>query len=120
VGLLTLSLLLSLSLFINAPLSERADPLHPPNPAKAPWYFIGIQEMVSHSATFGGVVVPLLIGLFLFLAPVSDRARQSGKWFSKERFTLNLVLGLILLSQLAMIIVGEWFRTKNWVLKFPW
>lgn len=120
-GLLTLSLLLSLAFFIDAPLSSRADPLHPPNPAKAPWYFVGIQEMVSYSAMFGGVVIPFLIGLFLFFAPLLDRSKQSaGRWFTKERYKLNLIFALILLSQVSMIVVGQWFRTKNWIFKFPW
>ncbi len=121
VALLTFSLLLALSFFINAPLSGRADPLHPPNPAKAPWYFVGIQEMVSHSAFLGGVVVPFFIALFLFFAPVLDWAKQArGKWFGKERVTFNLIFVLILLSQIIMIVTGEWFRTKNWIFKFPW
>ncbi|MBI5967899.1 MAG: cytochrome bc complex cytochrome b subunit [Deltaproteobacteria bacterium] len=119
-GLFTLSLLLSLAFFIDAPLSSRADPLHPPNPAKAPWYFVGIQEMVSYSATLGGVVIPVLIGVFLFFAPFLDRNRQAGIWFGRGRLTLNLLLGLILLSQVLMIVVGQWLRTKNWVFKFPW
>lgn len=121
VGLLTLSLLLALSLFIQAPVSGRADPLHPPNPAKAPWYFVGIQEMVSYSATWGGVVVPLLIGLFLFLAPALDRTKKlGGRWFARERLTINITFALVLLSQVGLIIIGQWFRTKNWGLKIPW
>jgi quinol-cytochrome oxidoreductase complex cytochrome b subunit len=121
VGLLTLSLLLALSLFIDAPLSDRADPLHPPNPAKAPWYFVGIQEMVSYSAMIGGVGVPFIIGVFLFFAPVMDRMKNSsGQWFGRERMTFNLIFALVLLSQVSMIIVGQWFRMKNWVFKVPW
>jgi quinol-cytochrome oxidoreductase complex cytochrome b subunit len=109
-----------LSLFINAPLSERADSLHPPNPAKAPWYFVGIQEMVSHSAAIGGVVVPFLIGLFLFLVPALDRTKQAGKWFATERFTVIMIFVLVLLSQVSMIVMGQWMRGKNWVFKWPW
>ena len=118
---LTLTLLFSLSLFIGAPISDRADPLHPPNPAKAPWYFVGIQEMLSHSATLGGVVVPALISFFLVLSPVIDRSKgPGGKWFGKGRLTLNVIFALIFLAQFFMIIIGQWFRTKNWVFKFPW
>lgn len=121
VGLLTLSLLLALALFLEAPLSGRADPLHPPNPAKAPWYLVGIQEMVSHSALVGGIVVPLLIGLFLVLAPALDRSKlPGGRWFVKERLILNLVFAFIILSQTAAIVVGHWFRAKNWLLRLPW
>jgi quinol-cytochrome oxidoreductase complex cytochrome b subunit len=120
-GLLTLSLFLLLSLFINTPLSERADSLHPPNPAKAPWYFVGIQEMVSYSAIFGGVVIPFLIGLFLFIIPILDRTKQAaGRWLARERFTVNTIFVLILLSQLGMIVIGQWMRGKNWVFKWPW
>jgi quinol-cytochrome oxidoreductase complex cytochrome b subunit len=121
VAFLTLALLFSLSLFIGAPLSDRADPLHPPNPAKAPWYFVGIQEMLSHSATLGGVVIPALIGLFLVFSPVIDRSKEpGGKWFGKGRLTLNVIFALIFLGQFFMIIIGQWFRTTNWVFKFPW
>ena len=121
VALLTLVLLFSLSLFVGAPLSDRADPLHPPNPAKAPWYFVGIQEMLSHSATLGGVVLPALIGLFLVFSPVVDRSKEpGGKWFGKGRLVINVVFALTFLSQIFFIIVGQWFRTTNWVFKFPW
>ncbi len=121
VGLLTLSLLLVLSLFIEAPLSARADPFHPPNPAKAPWYFVGIQEMVSYSATLGGVVVPSVIGLFLLLVPFLDRVKgKSGKWFARERWLFNVLFTLIMLSQIGMIVIGQWLRTKNWIFKPPW
>jgi quinol-cytochrome oxidoreductase complex cytochrome b subunit len=121
VGLLTLSFLLILSFFIEAPLSGRADPLRPPNPAKAPWYFVGIQEMVSHSALIGGIVVPLIIGLFLLLCPVLDRSKSSGgKWFVKSRLILNVVFAFIILSQILTIVVGHWFRVNNWLFKVPW
>ncbi len=121
IALLTFSVLLGLSLFITTPLAGRADPLHPPNPAKAPWYFVGIQEMVSHSVALGGIVIPLVIALFFFLAPVLDRTKKPGGiWFSRERLGVNVVFALILLSQIGMIVIGQWFRTKNWVFKMPW
>ena len=121
VAFLTLALLFLLSLFIGAPLSDRADPLHPPNPAKAPWYFVGIQEMLSHSATLGGVVIPAFIGLFLVFSPIIDQSKgPGGNWLGKGRLALNVVFALIFSGQFFMIIVGQWFRTKNWVFKFPW
>lgn len=121
IGLLTISLLLILSLFIEAPLSSRADPFHSPNPAKAPWYFVGIQEMVSYSATWGGVVVPSLIALFLFLTPFIDRTKgKGGIWWARERWLFNFIFILIMLSQIAMIVIGQWLRTKNWMLIIPW
>ncbi len=77
--------------------------------------------MLSHSATLGGVVIPAFIGLFLFFSPVIDRSNEAGgKWFGKERLALNLIFALVFLSQLIMIIIGQWFRTTNWVFRFPW
>ena len=77
--------------------------------------------MVSHSATLGGIVVPLLIGLFLLFCPVLDRSKQpGGRWFVKERLSVNVIFALIFLSQIALIVVGQWFRSKNWDFTFPW
>ena len=56
--LFVVAVVLVLAIFWNAPLEELANPIHPPNPAKAPWYFLGLQELVSYSAFWGGVVVP--------------------------------------------------------------
>lgn len=120
VALLTLAVLLGLALLIDAPIYERADPWHPPNPARAPWYFVGVQEMVSHSAFLGGVVAPTLIALFLLLAPLLDRSRAlEGRWFTPERRRLDLILLAVLLGQIGCIIVGQWFRASNWQFVLP-
>ena len=114
VALLTFAVLVVCALVLQAPLSERADPLHPPNPAKAPWYFVGFQEMVSHSAFFSGVIVPALLALFLLLAPMLDRRGAGGVWLARERRLLNLLFLLILASQILLIIIGQWMRGENW------
>jgi quinol-cytochrome oxidoreductase complex cytochrome b subunit len=120
VAMLTLAILLALSLFVDAPIYERADSLHPPNPARAPWYFVGVQEMVSHSAFLGGVLMPTLIAFLLLLTPLLDRSRApGGRWFAPERRCLNLFFLAVLLSQIAFIIIGQWFRTSNWQLHLP-
>lgn len=120
VALLTLAIVVALSLLIHAPLFQRADPLHPPNPARAPWYFVGVQEMVSHSALWGGVVVPAVMGLFLLLAPRLDRSPgPGGKWFCGDRRWINTIFVLLLLSQFAFIVVGQWLRGPNWMFQLP-
>lgn len=119
VALLTFAALIFLALIWHAPLYERADPLHPPNPAKAPWYFVGFQEMVSHSAFWGGVVAPVFISLFLLLAPIMDRHGPGGRWMSPERRLLNFAFIFILLSQILLIAVGQWMRGQNWALIWP-
>ncbi len=75
-----------LGVFFDAPLEELANPTHPPNPAKAPWYFLGLQELVSYSALVGGVVVPGLLILGLMSIPYVDReAEGEGIWFTSPR-----------------------------------
>ena len=81
-----------LGVFFGAPLEELANPVHPPNPAKAPWYFLGLQELVSYSALVGGVVVPGLLIVGLMSIPYVDRAGEGeGIWFTSpagKRITL--------------------------------
>jgi len=119
VALLTLAGLLLASLWLDAPLGERADPGHPPNPAKAPWYFVGFQEMVSHSAFWGGVVAPSLNLAYLVLLPWLDRGTVGGTWWAKGARPWQFALLLVLLSQLGMIIVGLCFRGANWAWIWP-
>lgn len=64
---------LFLGIFLDAPLKEIANPNLPENPAKAPWYFLGLQEMVSYSAFMGGLVIPAIVILGLALIPYLDR-----------------------------------------------
>ncbi len=87
--ILTLAVLFALvvlSLWIDAPLAERANPAIPENPAKAPWYFLGCQELVSYSAFGGGVVIPGIVVLGLLLIPYLEREDEDvGIWFSGRR-----------------------------------
>jgi len=83
-GVLVVTMLLGV--FFDAPLEELANPVHPPNPAKAPWYFLGLQELVSYSALVGGVVVPGLLILGLMSIPYVDRESDGeGVWFTAPR-----------------------------------
>jgi quinol-cytochrome oxidoreductase complex cytochrome b subunit len=81
----TLAVITGISLLFDAPLEEIANPTHPPNPSKAPWYFLGLQELVSYSALVGGVVVPTLAVLGLMVIPYIDYSPDSeGVWFSSD------------------------------------
>jgi quinol-cytochrome oxidoreductase complex cytochrome b subunit len=83
VVMIVVAVCLILAFFSDAPLKEKANPLVPENPAKAPWYFLGIQELVSYSAFTGGVFLPGLVIFGLALIPFLDREKEpGGVWFS--------------------------------------
>jgi len=113
--------LLTAAFLFNAPLEEVANPNHPPNPAKAPWYFLGLQELVSYSAFIGGVLIPGLIVVVLMLVPFIDRKKVGiGVWFAKERWLANGLFLSFLLIMGALIILGTYFRGANWSFVVPW
>jgi quinol-cytochrome oxidoreductase complex cytochrome b subunit len=104
------------SFFIDAPLRELGNPLIPENPAKAPWYFLGLQELVSYSAFMGGIGLPGLTLLGLALIPYLDREQQHiGIWFSNSqgRFTAlkSFIVGtFVVIGLLAFVVNFGWFR----------
>jgi quinol-cytochrome oxidoreductase complex cytochrome b subunit len=82
VFMLTLGLCVALALVWDAPLKEAANPAVPENPAKAPWYFLGLQELVSYSAFMGGMGIPAIVVIGLTLIPFLDReSEDTGVWF---------------------------------------
>ncbi len=105
VALVLLAFLLVLSVLFDAPLRERANPSFSPNPAKAPWYFLGLQELLIHFHPFFAVVVfplTLLIGSFwlpyIKLADnnhgiwfLSDRGKNAGKFAAASGFIFTII-----------------------------
>ncbi len=117
----TVLVVLLVALLFAAPLEAPADPTHPPNPSKAPWYFLGLQEMVSYSAFWGGVGIPTLFVLGLLAVPYLDRGRLgTGVWFSRHRLLANTLFALFLIVNLVLIVIGTFFRGPNWSLVVPW
>jgi quinol-cytochrome oxidoreductase complex cytochrome b subunit len=107
---------LFIALLADAPLLEQANPSFPENPAKSPWYFLGIQELVSYSAFAGGMLIPVLYLVFLFSIPYRDREdRYVGEWFS-GRDGLIVVLrasvfaSLLVVLQVFIMIRFGWLR----------
>lgn len=120
VFVLTVSVILVVSLAFNAPLEQPVNVMHPPNPAKAPWYFLGLQEMVSYSAFWGGIGVPTVFVLLLFLAPYIDRDPKGvGRWFARERLLANTLFLTLVVLNVIFIIVGTFFRGPNWTFVSP-
>jgi quinol-cytochrome oxidoreductase complex cytochrome b subunit len=122
--LLLLAVLVALhvvALLFNAPLEEIADATRTPNPAKAPWYFLGLQELVHYSAFVGGVLVPALVVLLLFLAPYLDPVpRGVGVWFAPERRLANSLFAALAAAAIVLTLIGSLFRGPNWAWVWPW
>jgi hypothetical protein len=83
----TTVLLLFWSLAINAPLREIANPDVTENPAKAPWYFLNLQELLLHmNPALAGVIIPTLVLLLLMVIPYIDRDKKDvGIWFASKK-----------------------------------
>lgn len=79
--------LLFMSLSLNAPLEEIANPNQTTDPAKAPWYFMGLQEMLEHGhPTLMAVALPSLMVLFVLAIPYIDNSSKgTGRWFTSKR-----------------------------------
>ncbi|HKH99750.1 MAG TPA: cytochrome b N-terminal domain-containing protein [Candidatus Sulfotelmatobacter sp.] len=121
VFLITVAGVLLVSLFFNAPLEEPVNVMHPPNPAKAPWYFLGLQEQVSYSAFWGGVGIPTIEVVLLLLVPYIDRKIAGvGKWFARERLLANFLFLTFVITNIILIIIGTFFRGPNWEFVSPW
>jgi quinol-cytochrome oxidoreductase complex cytochrome b subunit len=130
VFLLLLGGLLLIAVFLDAPLLERANPTYPENPAKSPWYFLGIQEMVSYSAFIGGILVPLLFLTFLISIPYVDKETEyTGHWFSGKKglnYTFSSIafalisIGIILWVYIDIGWLRDWFPgiSQGWVMLF--
>lgn len=117
--MLTLFICLALALVSDAPLKEVANPLVPENPAKAPWYFLGLQELVAFSAFMGGIGIPTIVLIGLGLIPYLDREQTgTGVWcggpggWPLVRNSIAFGFGCALLVESLVIRYGwlrEWF-----------
>lgn len=122
-----------LAVFIPSPLEEPANALVTPNPAKAPWYFLWLQEIVTdttvhigsftvNGAFLGGVLLPGLLVFVLTFWPWWDKspAAAAGVWFPQSRRTQNRVFLAICLAVLLLTILGTFCRGPYWNFFWPW
>jgi len=105
-SILTLTAFMILSLLVGAPLKDIANPQFPENPAKAPWYFLALQELVSYSAFVGGVFIPFLTLVALMVIPYIDReSTGTGVWFHSPRGRrITLLAGLSTTAVVSLLL----------------
>ena len=99
---------------IPAPLNEPADITKTPNPAKAAWFFLWVQELTSYSKCL--VYIIILMGLFFFLLPFLpgiSEAKQA-KWLAKDQRWINILTLIIFFGISALTIIAMFFRGENW------
>jgi hypothetical protein len=122
VTLACLSLLTVWSILVDAPLEQLADPQRTPNPSKAPWYFLGLQELLVYfDPWIAGVVLPVLIVLGLCSIPYLDpNPEGSGYYCWRSRRWALTVFWAGLVLWLGLIVIGTFFRGPGWNWFWPW
>jgi quinol-cytochrome oxidoreductase complex cytochrome b subunit len=129
----TTAITILLALLVRMPLEAPANPLIAPNPSKAPWYFIWLQELIADT-TFtvmnftvnggfvGGVLVPGLLVTLLAIWPFMDRSPSEavGRWFHGSRKTQNIVFTIVLICIFILLFVGAFCRGPYWNFYWPW
>ena len=106
-----------LSILINAPLLDRANPAVTPNPSKAPWYFLNLQELLLHMhPALAGVIVPTVALIAIGAIPYFDNSNEGqGQWLSTPRAIPNTVVGFIV-GMVGSILLILWDGGKHVVL----
>src|SRR5215467_5261503 len=110
-------ILIGWSMALQAPLEDPANPSSSPNPSKAPWYFLGLQEMLVYfDPWLAGVVFPGLIIVGLGAIPYIDTNPQGNGYFTlKERKAgITIFLFGFLILWILLIIIGTFLRGPNW------
>jgi hypothetical protein len=105
------------SIVLKAPLEQPATTIKAPNPSKAPWYFLGLQEMlVYYDPWMAGVVLPTMIIIGLIAIPYIDFNRQGNGYFSfvERRFAVSIFMFGFVVLWVTLIVLGTFLRGPNW------
>ena len=117
-ALLCTAFVLIFSIFVNAPLLELADINKTPNPSKAPWYFLGLQEMLTMwHPMVAGVLLPGIGMGGLMLAPYIDKNPSTKP--EDRKFAISLFT-IFMMSCAVLTIIGSFFRGPGQLFVFPW
>lgn len=131
--LVTTVVTLILALGFPVGLEEAANPAVSPIPAKAPWYFLWLQELTAittikmgktsiSGGLIGGIIVPMILLLLAVVWPFLDKSPKEavGVWFHSSRKKQNIVFTILCVGVIALIIIGVYFRGPYWRFYWPW
>jgi len=113
-GLFIFCLLMLISIWVTAPLLQRANTAITPNPAKAPWYFLGLQELLERfPPVMAGVAFPSFVIIGMILTPYLDK--NPSRRPQDRRVAIAIFTGYIMLA-VAFVVIGVFFRSLafNW------
>jgi menaquinol-cytochrome c reductase cytochrome b/c subunit len=114
----TVAAVFALAIAFNAPLQDMANPNVTPPVAKAPWYFAGLQELLSHfQPMVAGVLVPGAAVVFLLALPFLDR---STGWRIRGRKMVVVVFTVLAVAAFVLTLIGAFFRGPEWSWAWPW
>jgi quinol-cytochrome oxidoreductase complex cytochrome b subunit len=122
-AILMLIFLVAWSFFMDAPLEGIADSNVTPNPSKAPWYFLGLQELLVYfDPWIAGVLLPGIIVVGLMAIPYLDPDPNRGVGFYsiKERPFANAIFLTGIAAWFILIVIGTFMRGPNWQWYWPW
>jgi hypothetical protein len=97
-----------LAMLWNAPLEQLADPMHTPNPAKAPWYFLGLQELLHYfPPVVAGVLVPGLVVMALIVVPYFNINVEAAGIFTKDRRRRIAIASIAVVAMVIFLLVFQ-------------
>jgi quinol-cytochrome oxidoreductase complex cytochrome b subunit len=118
VGAGTILVVFALAILFNAPLKDIANPGATPAEAKAPWYFAGLQELLSHlQPMVAGILIPGAALLFLIALPYLDRSKG---WRIRDRKMVVIVFTVLAVTAFVLTVIGAFFRGPGWTWVWPW
>src|SRR5262249_22029727 len=121
-AIIVTAILMVWSITLNAPLEEPANPNLTMNPAKAPWYFLGLQEMLVYfDPWIAGVVMPTLIIVWLMMIPYIYANQLGSGYFTyrQRRFAIWTFLFGFIFLWVTMIVIGTFIRGPGWMWFWP-
>lgn len=124
VALVLLAFILVISIFFDAPLQGRADPAFSPNPAKAPWYFMGVQELLLHfHPFFAAVLIPSLFLLAVFWLPFTGFSdKHEGIWFFTQKgkkLTITAAVSALVFVPCGILLNEFFLDFEGWMKDIP-